>query len=545
MRKFLLAAVAALTASLSSATPPIMPPTPMGPPRLLIVISVDQLSADLWDEYRPRFTGGLARLANGTVFRNGYQSHAATETCPGHSTILTGVRPARSGIVGNLWLDQAAARADKIIYCVEDERVPGSTATQYVVSSAHLRVPTLGDLLKQRSPGSMNVAVAGKDRSAVMMGGRSPDQRWYWNRSTFVTDLGLPPPQSVARTNSVVAAAIAAPREPLLPPPHCSAKAQRVVLEGSGRVVGNGAFARRAGSASGFRASPEFDGTVLAFSAALIAELKLGADAAPDLLSIGLSATDYVGHSYGSGGQEMCLQLLSLDRDLGDFFAVLDRSGLDYAVALTADHGGEDVPERLRMRGVREAARVDPELEAARVAEKIGRPGALLGPQREGNFAGDVYIDKALAPADRARVLSDALKLYRLHPQVAAAYSRDEILRTPLPASNPDKWSLLEMTRASFDAERSGDIFVMLKPHITPIVDTTTYAATHGSPWNYDRRVPIIFWRPGMSPAGREDAVETVDIMPTLAAMLRVQGVASGIDGDCLEGIQGIVCDTP
>ena len=48
--------------------------------------------------------------------------------------------------------------------------------------------------------------------------------------------------------------------------------------------------------------------------------------------------------------------------------------------------------------------------------------------------------------------------------------------------------------------ERSGDIIVMLKPHIMPVVDTSRYAATHGSPWDYDRRVPIAFWRKGPFP---------------------------------------------
>lgn len=542
MRKLFLAAAIAVAACRSDAQP--QAPVAPNAPKLLIVISVDQLSSDLFEEYRPQFTGGLARLASGTVFRNGYQSHAATETCPGHSTILTGSRPAKTGIVGNLWIDQSTVRAREAIYCAENERVPGTSATSYRVSDVHLKVPTLGELMKAKWPASRNVAVAGKDRSAVMMGGHRPDQRWYWNGSTFATDLGFSPPRSVARTNNVVAATIAAPREPLVPPPVCSAKAQRIVLEGSGRVVGNGAFGRRSGSASGFRASPEFDGTVLALSAALIAEMQLGADATPDIISIGLSATDYVGHTYGSGGQEMCLHLLSLDRDLGDFFGVLDRSGIDYAVALTADHGGEDIPERLRMRGVKGAVRVDPELETARVAERIGRPGALLGPQRDGNFIGDVYIDRGLAPADRERVLNDALKLYRGHPQVAAAYSREEILRTEVPTSSPDKWSLLEMTRASFDAQRSGDIFVMLKPHITPIIDTTTYAVTHGSPWDYDRRVPIIFWRAGMPAASPDEAIETIDIMPTLAAMLGLSGVAETVDGRCLQAVSGVACET-
>src|SRR3954465_8800131 len=140
MRRFILAAAAALLASQSAAQAP-------NPPRLLVVISVDQFSANLFDEYRPQFTAGLARLATGTVFRNGYQSHAATETCPGHSTILTGDRPARTGIVSNLWVDQSAARADKYVYCAEDERIPGSSSDHYTISDLHLRVPTLGDLM--------------------------------------------------------------------------------------------------------------------------------------------------------------------------------------------------------------------------------------------------------------------------------------------------------------------------------------------------------------------------------------------------------------
>src|SRR3954447_18618718 len=106
MRLKLFAALAALSAGASLAQP-------QTPPKLLVVISVDQFSANLFDEYRPQFTAGLARLASGTDFKNGYQSHAMTETCPGHSTILTGDHPARTGIIGNTWVVQSIARADK------------------------------------------------------------------------------------------------------------------------------------------------------------------------------------------------------------------------------------------------------------------------------------------------------------------------------------------------------------------------------------------------------------------------------------------------
>src|SRR5947208_850428 len=121
MRRFVLAAAAALLASQSAAQAPT-------PPKLLVVISIDQFSANLFDEYRPQFTGGFARLATGTVFRNGYQSHALTETCPGHSTMLTGDHPARTGIINNIWVDQSVARSDKSVYCAEDESQPGTSS---------------------------------------------------------------------------------------------------------------------------------------------------------------------------------------------------------------------------------------------------------------------------------------------------------------------------------------------------------------------------------------------------------------------------------
>src|ERR1044072_9755154 len=110
------------------------PPQPPPRPRLIVAISVDQFSADLFAEYRQHFTGGLRRLSQGAVFPAGFQSHAATETCPGHSTILTGARPARTGIVANAWVDQGATRAGKNIYCAEAERVPGSECGPYTLS---------------------------------------------------------------------------------------------------------------------------------------------------------------------------------------------------------------------------------------------------------------------------------------------------------------------------------------------------------------------------------------------------------------------------
>jgi hypothetical protein len=376
-----------------------------------------------------------------------------------------------------------------------------------------------------------------------MMGGRQADQRWYWDGKHFSTDLrAAPVPASVTRANSAVAAMLAAPQAPLDPPELCQAKARPIAIEGAGRSVGDGRSARAAVDASAFRASPAFDGAVLALAAGLIEDMKLGQDGAPDILSIGLAGTDYVGHGFGSGGQEMCLQLMSLDRDLGDFFRMLDSRGTDYAVALTADHGGQDIPERLRLQGIA-AARIDPALEASEVGKRIAARLAVAGPVLIGDFAGDIYLDRGLKPADRVRALREAIAIYSAHPQVEAVFTSEQLARAPLPTATPDRWTMIDRARASFDARRSGDLIVLLRRHVMPIPKpTATYVATHGSPWDYDRRVPILFWRPAMPASDRNEAVSTVDIMPTLAAMLGLPIDAAAIDGKCLGGIQGIAC---
>jgi hypothetical protein len=533
-----LAALAALFATQSAAQAP-------PPPKLLVVIAVDQFSADLFDEYRPQFTGGLARLATGTVFRNGYQSHAATETCPGHSTLLTGDHPARTGIISNVWVDQRIGRSDKSVYCAEDESQPGTSSIAYQVSPKHLLVPTLGELMKQRWAGSRTVAVSGKDRAAVMMSGQRPDQRWYWNGKIFDTDLpGVRVPQIVPKFQSALAAALAQPRPPLEAPPYCQAKARMVPLEGGGKPVGSGQLARAAGDLTAFRASPEIDGDTLALAAGLVDEMQLGRRADPDLLAISLSATDYVGHAYGTEGEEMCLQLLELDRELGDFLKLLDSRGISYAVALTADHGGKDIPERERLAGVGDAARIKAALAPATMGKALVAKLGLNGPGLLGASAqGDIYLDANLKPRDRTRLLSAALAAYKADPQVEAVFTGSEIARTPVPTGDPTQWTLLQRERASYYPGRSGDFVVFLKRDITPIADTSHgYVATHGSPYDYDRRVPILFWRPGPTGTTVERPVETTDIMPTIASMIGFPVTPGSIDGHCLPEPTGAAC---
>jgi hypothetical protein len=507
------------------------------PPRLIVAISVDQFSADLFAQYRQHFTGGLRRLADAIVFPSGYQSHNMTETCPGHSTILTGSRPARTGIISNDWFDQGVGRPDKHVYCSEDPAAGGSSFAHYTVSTHFLKVPALGDRMKAANPRSRSVAVAGKDRAAIMMGGYGPDQRWYWTGRRF-EPLGKAPPAAAGATvNAEAAATLARERPPLELPPVCEAQSGAVAVAGGGAPVGGGRLVRAAGDERGFRASPDLDGATLALAAALRREMRLGEGPAPDLLAIGLSATDYVGHTYGTEGAEMCLQMLALDRLLGMFFRELDATGIDYVVMLTADHGGNDIPEREAQRGMSMASRADEALSPGPMGKALAARLNLQGPVLLGAGAfGDMYVDKAIVGPARQRVLREAVAAYRAHPQVAAVFTHAELAATPIPSGPPETWSLLQRARASFDADRSGDFVVLLKPRVTPLFDTSHgYVATHGSPWDYDRRVPILFWRKGMTPFEQPLSVETVDIMPTLAALIGLRVPPGEIDGRCLD----------
>lgn len=512
------------------------------PPKLIVAISVDQFSADLFAEYRSHYTGGLARLASGVVFPAGYQSHGATETCPGHATILTGNHPAHTGIIANNYFDLSVARSDKRVYCAEDETVPDTSSGggKYAASVNHLMVPTLGDLMKARDPKAQVVSVAGKDRAAIMMGGRKADELMWLFPGGLTSYRGTTLSPVAQQASSAIAAAIGQARPAMDLPADCASHDIAIPID-KGGTVGTGRFQRDGGDFRRFMASPEADGAVLAAGAALRAARKLGEGGTTDLLILGLSATDYVGHSTGTEGAEMCIQMHALDQQLGDFFARLDATGIDYAVVLTADHGGHDLPERNRQNAWPAAERVDaaldPEAMGKAVAEKLGLPQPLL--YGDGPF-GDMYLSKALTPAQRKAALAELVARYRAHRQVEAVVTGEELANHPISKRSPDVWTLMDKLRASYNAQRSGDFIVVLKPRVTPIPESGLgYVATHGSVWDYDRRVPILFWRKGLTAFEQPNAVMTVDIMPTLAALIDLPVDAAKIDGRCLDLLSG------
>ncbi len=524
-------------------------PTPdQGPvkPKLIVALAVDQLSADLFNAYRAQFRGGFKRLAGGVVFPAGFQSHAATETCPGHSTILTGSRPARNGIIANSWFDTQSTRKKKDgsseykVYCAEDPRIPDTNTSNYQVSAQFLKVPTMGDRMRAADANVKVVSVSGKDRAAVMMGGHNTSLSLWWGDDSFVTYKGQDAkiPATIPAINARAKTLIDKPALQKLPAV-CASRAQAVPISATANV---GILQpRKAGDKRAIRASADLDQLTLDAALASMKALNLGRGPATDLLAISFSATDYVGHAFGTDGAEMCTQILALDTILGQLFSALDKTGIPYAVSLTADHGGHDLPERNRTSALPQAERVDAALDPKAIgkalAEKFGLSGnALLG---DGAF-GDVYLSPAVPDSKRKAVSDDALSYWRAHRQVEAVFTRADISAAPAPSGPPEDWSLMDKIKASYDPERSGDFVVVLKPYVTPIPNTGMgYVATHGSPWNYDRRVPILFWWKGVTPMEQPNGVETVDILPTLASLIGLRVPKAEIDGRCLDLIVG------
>ena len=511
-------------------------------PALVVAISVDQFSAGLFDQYRSTFRAGLGKLVReGAVFPNGYQSHAATETCPGHSTLLTGRHPSATGIVSNQWYVTARTPDGQPVlekrYCAWDPAAPVPGRPGQPRGPGSLRVSTLGEWMRRAEPRSRTVAVSGKDRAALMMGGHAPTAVFWWDEERgFNTNV---PGGTTERERLAPVRAfddelarrwarhrpdwrVAAPRcaalvgherygdlslAHVLPPPP---PAGRTIDEAFRRWV---------------RASPLLDELTLELALRLVKRLELGKRGVVDLLAVSLSATDYVGHTYGNQGPEMCDQLAHLDRSLGSFFAALDALKISYAVVLTADHGAMDAAERVSERGVR-AFRVGDEL-LQEVNHELRADPALQLSEDPLVQEGDGVFFRGVAADDPRRPALEAAARHALasRPEIAAVYSRAEALATRPPAGKgPDELTLLERFSESVDAERSGDLLVALKPYATTGVPQRAgdYVAGHGSPWNYDRRVPILFWAPGLGHFEQSLPIETVDIAPTLAALVGV-----------------------
>ncbi|MEM6571600.1 MAG: alkaline phosphatase family protein, partial [Planctomycetota bacterium] len=173
-----------LAAAASDPTSPLLS-ADMGRPRLVVLISVDQLIPEQLERLEPHFHGGLGRLVRrGLVFRNASLEFARSETGAGHASYGTGTLPRSHGVVGNSFFDRTLGRTQ---YCVEDDGVLGLTVKGTSEESGrrsprNLQRPTIGEHVQAALPGAMSVSVSAKDRAAIGMGGRSTGPVLWWDK---------------------------------------------------------------------------------------------------------------------------------------------------------------------------------------------------------------------------------------------------------------------------------------------------------------------------------------------------------------------------
>jgi len=537
-----LARLMSVLSLLALAAPPCRPAPPR--PRLVVVVVVDQFSAELAARRARDLPGGLGRLwREGAVFTRAYQDHGYTETGPGHSVILTGRHPSHTGIAENTWRNRAQGGNT---YCVRDEASPLVEGRGAGVGPALLTGTTLGEWMQGSLEGSRSFAVAGKDRAAVLMAGRrAQGVYWFAPGTGFTTSRayaqGIPPwlgTWNAAFRSRMAQGPLAWEPSPGSParPPETWTVAGRTATFGLPRTLRAADGPMDTPFWDRFRASPFYDEAILGAATALLAGERLGQGPGTDLLAISLSATDYIGHQFGTTGPEMEDQLLRLDANLGAFLDRVEAASPGAWMALTADHGARDFPERLAARGV-PAQRLQADTWLAAFNRELqGRLGGDR-PWFLPRFGHQLYLDPAaLAKGGRSRdsVLREAVKLAKETPEVAEAFTSDELFNEkPDPAQAPQDRSLRTRVALSFVPARSGDLLLVFRPQYM-VHDPTTFTE-HGTPHDHDRRVALVFrgpWRPSV----RTEPVRVVDLAPTLAHEL---GVAP------LEPVDGRVIELP
>jgi predicted AlkP superfamily pyrophosphatase or phosphodiesterase len=492
-------------------------------PDLIVFITVDQMRPDYLTRFLPQLTAGLGRLyRGGAVFTNAFQDHAITETAPGHSETMSGRFPVHTGIAMN-----SAGVNDTTVSLVN---APGPGA-----SPARFRGTTLTDWIRAADPKSRSLSVSRKDRGAILPIGKSKSSVfWYATNGAFTTSTyyatSLPAWLDSYNATHRAASFTGKTWNPLLPAGDY-AEPDSVPIENGGKdftfphVISSDTARALAALAS----YPWMDQLTLEVALAGVRAMKLGAGPHTDLLAVSLSATDYIGHTYGPDSREQHDQILRLDRALGAFMDSLYaiHGNRNIVFALTADHGVAPYPSQHVHDANTGATYVDIGPRVADVRASL----QTLGVQKNA-FAfsdGVLTIDRAELAA--AHVNADSLVL---------AF-RDMILKVPgvrradrirdLVHADTVHDNVARRWLHMFDSDSVYALVVTLTPY--SYWGKPGGSAEHGSPYDYDAHVPMIFYGAPFKPGKYAERVRVVDMAPTLA---RVVGVAplQKIDGHAL-----------
>lgn len=510
-------------------------------PKLILVLVVDGLPQEQVQRYREQFgQGGLRRLLDqGAWFSNAHQAHGITVTAIGHAAVLSGAYPYQHGVIGNNWIDPVTHEQ---IYCTEDSAhhyIGEETKAHDGTSPAKLRVDTLGDQLRYASGNRAKVvAVSGKDRGAILLGGKSGTAYMYMDKTGNFASSSYymqSHPEWVQRYQA------GKPQDryygktwrPLLADAAYAGDASEDLVQAKPGVATRFPFSYYSDSGQldadyygRLKGSPFLDELTLDFARAAVAGENLGNNPAgvPDLLGVSLSAHDYVNHAFGPESKMSHDHLQRLDRMLASFFGYLEqRVGMDnVVVVLTADHGFPNTPEFAQGQHV-DAQRVDGDKMVAALNAQLEakfKAGQLVTSWSLPNLHLD-YAAVEKAGLKRDEVENAAARFLLDTKGIAQVYTR-----TQLEANGAGETRMGTLMRRAWHRQISGDLMVVTKPYW--YFGTGGSGTSHGSPYAYDTNVPlIIMGKQWIKPGAYSQYAEVVDIAPTLAHLLRVRPPAA------------------
>lgn len=278
-----------------------------------------------------------------------------------------------------------------------------------------------------------------------------------------------------------------------------------------------------------FYATPFADQLSLQLARRMVKEMQLGRDSAPDLLWISCSAADAIGHAFGPNSQEVEDYYLRLDRCLDTFLTVLDTvvGPANYVTVLTADHGAMIMPEDLRSWGIH--------------SERISLDSVIVWTMRAGDSAAaELHLSKnpivsgeyeiilnyaesrEKGLADSAVQSAVARRIVRLQ-FIEAAFTANQVMRSQVKGDE-----IFDLVTNIYHPSRRPDIYLVYSENC--LVEKDPHGTTHGSPFDYDRHIPLVFCGAGISRLLITAERHSVDIAPTLAALLGVP-VPGDVDG--------------
>jgi predicted AlkP superfamily pyrophosphatase or phosphodiesterase len=518
-------------------------------PKLVVVLVVDQMRADYVDKFRGQWTGGLKRLVDeGAWFREAAYPYAATETCVGHATVSTGSFPATHGMIANEWWDRNFDNGkdekgnDKpkgaAITCTQDSAAKnvayGGLTTDGHDSSSRLAVPAFSDELRfQLGAPARVVTFSLKARAAITLAGHQADAVVWFDGATgaWVTSSVYPVAPFVeeyAKANPAAKDygktwALSLPKSAYLydetakgaiPPEGYNAAFPHPLRGKPDSKAPDDAFY------SQWATSPYADLRLTEMAEAAVTKLSLGKGPGTDYVGLALSSLDYVGHRFGPRSWEVQDMLVRLDKDLSDFFAQLDKQvgHGNYVVALTADHGVMPIVEDLQASGLGAGwlnlVQVKTEIEKTLDALSYPKPALAAITGSDIYFVPGIY-HKLKTDQSAMRAVIEAIEGI---PGVAHVYRAEQLEDRPATQS-----PLRKAEAAGYFKGRSGDLVIAPRPYWTwdySSPGNPRYAAaTHGTPYDYDQRVPVFLMGYGVQPGVYENAATPADIAPTLASL--------------------------